>query len=468
MEKSKSKCSMTQEEIDGEGLRNVVHLRRNVRGPRPGLSCKAISAGTEGRNIEECWVAPSRRPDVMQRRRMIGFMMETAIKLVMTNHYYSFENVIRKQGKGGAIGNSLTERLGKLMGKRFSRKFKTLLEKLQIKTELNKNYVGDFVAALTPLDPGVRFCGERMEMVKNGEMVESDKRDSNDKRTLEELKKIGNSVYESMQFTTDFPSSCEEGKVPVLDVQMYVGENGQIRYEFYEKPCQSKFVIPNGSAHSKQGKLSVLVEEGLRRLRNCSKEVEEGVRVEIMTKWANKLRRSGYPPTVRHQVIKESIFKYERMCVDERDGGRPIHRARDWQRDERRLAKEKKLAGSWHKGGGLKVSAPLIMDPVAGYLEKVVKAACRDFERTTDIRVMVKMRAGNSVRTDAKSEPLRVKDCGREECLCCSTENPGGCETNSCSYRIICVGCERNQETAHYDGETGRIRSPEDWSTKET
>ena len=36
------------------------------------------------------------------------------------------------------------------------------------------------------------------------------------------------------------------------------------------------------------------------------------------------------------------------------------------------------------------------------------------------------------------------------------TVNPGGCETNSCSYRIICIGCERNQETAHYEGETGR------------
>ena len=50
----------------------------------------------------------------------------------MKQHYYSFNNKIRKQGKGGAIGNSLTEKLGKLMGKRFSRKFGELLKKLKI------------------------------------------------------------------------------------------------------------------------------------------------------------------------------------------------------------------------------------------------------------------------------------------------------------------------------------------------
>ena len=55
----------------------------------------------------------------------------------MNQHYYSFNNEIRKQHKGGAIGNSLTERLGKLMGKRFSKKFGELLRKLKIETELS-------------------------------------------------------------------------------------------------------------------------------------------------------------------------------------------------------------------------------------------------------------------------------------------------------------------------------------------
>ena len=58
--------------------------------------------------------------------------------------------------------------------------------------------------------------------------------------------------------------------MPVLDFQMHV-DGETILYEFYEKPCASGLVIPANSAHSKQLKLSVMVEEGVRRLRNNSR-----------------------------------------------------------------------------------------------------------------------------------------------------------------------------------------------------
>ena len=68
---------------------------------------------------------------------MIGCLVKSAVKLVMKNHYYSFNNQIRKQSKGGAIGNSLTEKVAKLMLKRFDRmKFKALLCILKIEMEL--------------------------------------------------------------------------------------------------------------------------------------------------------------------------------------------------------------------------------------------------------------------------------------------------------------------------------------------
>ena len=50
--------------------------------------------------------------------------------------------------------------------------------------------------------------------------------------------------------------------------------DGLIGYKFFSKPCASKFVIPEKSAHSKQMKMAVLVEEGLRRMRNCSRGLE--------------------------------------------------------------------------------------------------------------------------------------------------------------------------------------------------
>ena len=47
-------CSMTQEEIDSEGLKEVVHTRRFKTGARPGLTCKVITAGQASRQTDRC------------------------------------------------------------------------------------------------------------------------------------------------------------------------------------------------------------------------------------------------------------------------------------------------------------------------------------------------------------------------------------------------------------------------------
>ena len=44
-------------------------------------------------------------------------------KRLPAGHAASFNNTIKKQRRGGAIGNSLTEKLGKLLMKRFFKKF---------------------------------------------------------------------------------------------------------------------------------------------------------------------------------------------------------------------------------------------------------------------------------------------------------------------------------------------------------
>ena len=448
-------CTMTQEQIDQEGLTHVIHKRRCNRGPRPGLTCKAVTGGPALRENDQSWIPPSRRPGVRQKKKMFGILLKSSILMVMNDHFYSFNNIIRKQSKGGAIGNSLTEKLGKLLMKRFGKKFRATLKKLKVEVELVRSYVDDVTEIAKALDPGVRFDESQMKMVKIIELEESDMNVPEDERTMEELRKIANTIFKCVQFTTECPSGQENGKVPVLDLQLYVGEDGLVKHEHYEKPCTNDFVIPAKSAHSKKMKMSVLVEEGLRRLRNCSRGLDANVRKRVMTAWATKLRRSGYPETVRHQVINEAVRKFRKMCDDEDNGVRPIHRARSWQKAARRLEKERK-ATTWHQTSADRVSAPLIIDPTAGELTEKMKAACRDFGISMGMDVRVIERAGNSVRSDAKSEPLRNKNCGRGDCMCCSSGNEGDCEKNSIGYRIVCQGCLLVGKRTEYEGESAR------------
>ena len=231
-------------------------------------------------------------------------------------------------------------------------------------------------------------------------------------------------------------------------------KDGRLVHDHYKKPCASKFVISHSSAHSRKMKMAVLVEEGLRRLRNTSRGLEwERSRV-VMEKWSQKLRRSGYPATIRHQVIKTALEKWDKMCEEEDAGVRPVHRPREWKEKERRLAKEQKR-NTWHQTRAGQVSAPLIIDPSAGPLTGEMKEVCRKFEEVTEMRIVVQERAGNALKHLAKPEPLKNKGCEREDCFPCKTTGPGKCEKNGCGYRIRCETCSREGRLSLYDGETG-------------
>ena len=383
-------------------------------------------------------VGYSRRPLCRQKQKITACVIKEVINVVMRNHYYSYNNTTYRQTKGAGIGNSASEKLGKLLMKRFDRKFKAMLVKLKIEVDLYRRYVDDITASLISLDPGVRFEGGKM-VFKRG-LVEEDRKVNSDKRTFSELVKIADSIYECIKFTAEVPSSQEGEKVPVLDLKLHVGEEGSIVYEFYEKPVSCRLVIPCKSAHSKRMKLAVMVEEGVRRLRNHSRGVEwEGVRL-CMEKWSRKLRRSGYPATFRHQVIKAAVDKWKKMCVAEDEGVRPVHRPREWKRKDRKLAKVVKKT-SWHQKKG-EVSAPLILDPVEGDMVELMKTECQKFESLYGVRVAVIQRAGKSVKPDAKSEQLRKLGCERKGCFpCCKPSNQDkkvNCERNSIGYRIVC------------------------------
>ena len=160
---------------------------------------------------------------------------------------------------------------------------------------------------------------------------------------------------------------------------------------------------------------------------------------QVMEDWSRKLRRSGYPATMRHEVIKAAVDRYERMCVEEDEGIRPIHRPQSWKEKERRKEKELKRT-NWHQSKAKQVSAPLIQDPTAGDMTRDMKAVYKDFEKVTGWRIPVVERAGKAMSSLAKAEPLKIKGCNRADCFPCTTGG-GNCERNGSGNRISCNGC---------------------------
>ena len=89
---------------------------------------------------DESWIPPANRPDQREKMRMIECLAKSATRLVMNNHFYSFDNEIRIQQKGGTIGNKATARVGKLLMKRHAREYSSLLKELRIESEMLTGY----------------------------------------------------------------------------------------------------------------------------------------------------------------------------------------------------------------------------------------------------------------------------------------------------------------------------------------
>ena len=136
--------------------------------------------------------------------------------------------------------------------------------------------------------------------------------------------------------------------MPILDVKAKI-DSGKVLYVFYKKPLSNDRVILANSAMPHNVKMANLVNEAIRRLRNTSRSLPWEVKAKIITRFSNDLRMSGYNQQFREKVIQSAITGFTRQCEAADNGGTPLHRPRDYQREDRRkkklIAKSPDLSG---------------------------------------------------------------------------------------------------------------------------
>ena len=165
--------------------------------------------------------------------------------------------------------------------------------------------------------------------------------------------------------------------------------------------------------------------------------------------YMRKLQFSGYDKTFRYTVAKSAINAYEAIRDQEAQGTRPMHRPKDWRRVERMLEKEEKKK-TWYKRGGFD-SVLFIPSTPEGKLKRMYE----EIIRRSGIRIKVIEKTGRTLKSQLQtSDPFRDPDCGRADCLVCTTFGQGNCNTESITYRIDCgsENCRKNVykgESAH-------------------
>ena len=237
------------------------------------------------------------------QRRLIGKVIEIATQTVMRSHVYQFEGESRLQQKGGSIGLAVTGVLARIRMNVWAREFRRLCEENNQVEKLLKTYVDDVNSLWKLMRKGTQWTGDKLERREEWFQEDMRSKEAGDRRMMRELKAMASSVRKDISLTIDTPSMNEDGRLPVLDLKMWLEERvtaeGREKYKeivhvHYEKPMVSPLVIMKESALPEKMKRQVLAQEVIRICKNTSECVNDDEKKEQMKKIAKKMKLSGY------------------------------------------------------------------------------------------------------------------------------------------------------------------------------
>ena len=146
------------------------------------------------------------------------------------------------------IGLDLSRAVGRLVMLEWDQRFLRLARDNQLNIFMYKRYVDDSAEGMEALKPGVRWSEEEKRMILHPHLVEEDLLLEPDLRSMREVVKMGNSIYDMVQLTGDCPSENSNGKMPLLDTEVWV-EGNVVQYNVGRRATDdtSTHALPRGS-----------------------------------------------------------------------------------------------------------------------------------------------------------------------------------------------------------------------------
>ena len=439
------------QELEEIGLNEVCHTRDTNLGKKPTVQSLTHEEWEERHSH---WNDPVRQPTEEEKRKMIIIALGCQMKAVMTNHDYTFNNEIRKQSKGGPIGLDLTGSIAQIFMIWWNNELKRRLRLLEIDLLMHKSYVDDINVALTPIEAGYQLTEGEIRAAHE-ENFEEEGTIGDDERTMKVVQEVGNGIHPSIQVTIDYPSNYEEKKMPTLDLKIWVEETEtgcRIMHEYYSKPMATTALLNERSALPWSTKRTVLTQEALRILLNCSRELPWEAKSKHLSRFTARMQFSGYEKKFRAEVIKSALNAYDKLRRAEVEGERPLYRPKTWRTLEREKERREKK-NNWYKKGGYE--SVMFVPATPG---SVLKKRYEIEVAKSGLKIRIVEKAGTSLKQQLqRSDPFKPLRCDRENCFVCTSGGKGSCKTMGVNYQISCEECEEMDSTERdYKGETSR------------
>ena len=353
-------------------------------------------------------------PTPIKKKAMVALMMREMVRLLITQHHYTVNGRLFQQLNGGPIGERITTVLARMVLHQFDTEFKSTLDRLELSLPLLQRYVDDINAAGSKLSRRVKVVvkDSKAEL----EWGEEDNTLADDAFSARVYKEIANTIMpKSIIMEVDFPSNSAGGKLPILDMMVWV-ENSQVMFTFYQKPMASRALVSPRSSITTRETKNILLEEGSRRLRACSPSLPWATKAAVLTNFSIQMMDSGHKEGFRDMVISRVVAKYLNSLLRHNRGIQPLYRTRDEREAAWGEVGGRPDKSDWFRKSG--ASAILTVPATAGgKLAEKVKVALAAAPNPTGCSTLVREQPGPSVKQQlVSSNPRPREECGRNLC----------------------------------------------------
>ena len=354
------------------------------------------------------------KPNQTQLNKIQGLVASQLISFIMDNHVYTVGDKMYKQSSGAPIGYDISRVLSRIAMIYFDDAFSKQIQENNMELQLHQRYMDDQNIA-----------------------VDVDKDDEEDIHSLEtkvanKVKTIADNIFPEMfTVTVDFPSNNPDNKMPILDLKVWIDpETNKIVHEHYRKPVSYRGIIWYNSGIPMSMKKNIILNEGLRRLSNCSPEMDMDSKLYWLSELNLFMLQAGYSIRFRKQMTNKILGIYLYKLSRHNQGIVNMYRKDCISK------KSSHNKHNWYKKLGYKAA---IQVPVTENQElaKQIKA---NLENYSGDKFLVQERLGRSIVSSlSTSNPNPSLTCHRNDCkVCISRPSKGLCYKPNVGYRIVC------------------------------
>ena len=324
-------------ELKLAGLAKVVPARKYKFGFAPTASTPELTTRSSDPNQ-----APTKFSKVSnniteeEKRLMLAKVVETGVYKVMRNHVYLWRNEYWLQSLGVPTGLRLSGIVGRITMDSWRSQIRVLMNENAMVTYLLEKYVDDTEVVVENVEVGTRWDGRALVISPESAQEDLDLRRSREEITMGAWASMASSVIPGLSFTMDYPANNNNSRMPMLDFELWrekepdpckPGElRESLRYNFFEKKVTNPRVMDKSSAMPHSMKMATLMQEGVRRLCNSSRELPHQERCATLSLYMRKLQLSGYNTKLRSDILQAAVTTFRRKERAEVLGIVPVHR----------------------------------------------------------------------------------------------------------------------------------------------